>query len=121
LWTHDGKAWETLDLPKKADEMKQILGATIFYDGSDQRLHLAGMFRISGEGIMTSDYELKDVTIKDTWTQGSLAGFEWDSPIDLFQILSVSFRERWIFSPVYQDWAGIRSYSARIYITPVRT
>jgi hypothetical protein len=117
-WTQNGKAWEPLNLPKKPGGKMQILAATLLYDGRDQLLHLAGVFRISEEGFLTSDYKLKDATIKDSWAQGSLDEFGWDFPTDLFLIRSVSFRERWIFSPVYQDRVGVENFNARIYITP---
>jgi hypothetical protein len=105
-----------LDLPKSGEI--QVLAATLLYDDSEQLLHVAGIFRSSGEPIRTSDYELKDVTIPDGWSQGSLAEFGWAFQTDLFLIRSVSFRERWIFAPVYQDGAGD---NVRIYITKART
>ena len=117
-WTEDGRAWEPLNLPRKAGGKMQVLAATLLYDGRDQLLHLAGIFRISEEGFLTSDYELKDATIMHGWAQGSLAEFGWDFPADLFLIRSVSFRERWIFSPVYQDRDGVKNFNARIYVTP---
>lgn len=118
-WTRDGKQWESLALPKQevSGEL-QVLAAALFYDGGDQLLHLAGVFQIPGEGFRTYDYELKDATIKIGWGQGSLAGFGWQYATDLFLIRSVSFRERWIFSPIYQDQIGAKSTNARIYITP---
>ena len=117
-WTGDGKAWESLDLPKQAAVGKrEILAAAIFYDAGDQLLHLAGIFRIPGEAFKTCDYELKDANIEFGWAEGSLTGFGWQYPTDLFLIRSVSFRERWIFSPIYQDQTGAKSANARIYIT----
>ena len=118
-WTQDGKKWELMDLPVQVAETN-ILAATIFYDDNDQLLHLAGIFR-SEQSITTSDHKLKDVTLtKGKWSEGALTDFGWDNPVDLFQIRSVSFRDRWILSPVYQDWDGIKSYNAMIYTTPVK-
>lgn len=119
LWTQDGKAWQSLALPKeKAGAEIQVLATTLLYDGSDQLLHVAGMFRSSGEAILARDYELTDVTIPDGWFQGTLTEFGWDRQTNLFLIRSVSFKERWIFAPVYQDGAG--ENNVRIYITRAR-
>jgi hypothetical protein len=118
LWsTRDGKVWESLDLPKKAVGKIEILAAALFYDAGDQLLHLAGVFRIPGEGFKTSDHELKDANLEDSWADGSLTGFGWQYTTDLFLIRSVSFKERWIFSPIYQDQTGAKGANARIYIT----
>jgi hypothetical protein len=118
-WTQDGKAWEPFKLPKKLGEKIQVLAATLLYDNRDELLHLAGIFRIPEQGSVTSDYELADTTVEDNWGQGSLVQFGWDFPTDLFLIRSVCFRERWIFSPVYQDRAEVKRSNARIYFTPV--
>jgi len=116
-WTQDGKTWEPLRLPPSGT--KQILGATLLYDGGDQLLHLAGVFRDSGGILQTSDHKLTDVNVDPpAWAKGSLVEFGWDSKVDLFLVRSVSFGGRWIFWPVYQDWAEIEKYEARIYNTP---
>jgi hypothetical protein len=121
-WTKDGKTWEALDLPTPPSGGKrQILAAALLYDDNDRRLHLAGIFRNPNEGFLTSDYELKTATIEDSWAKGSLDDFGWDFPVALFLIRSAAFNERWIFSLLYQDRAGEKSYNARIYNTPVRT
>lgn len=125
LWTQDGKAWNSFDLPeKKASGPKeeatgevQVLAGTLLYDASDQHLHVTGMFRSSGKAIIARDYELLDVTITNGWSQTS-PEFGWDFQTDLFLIRSASFRERWIFAPVYQDGTG--DNNAKIYITKAR-
>jgi hypothetical protein len=119
-WTEDGKAWNSFGLPE-GKEQRQVLAATLLYDGGDQRLHLAGVFREPKiQSSVTSDYELNDVSHDISWNKGSLVAFAWDVPTDLFLIRSVSFRERWIFSPVYQDWAKAKSSAASIYFTKHR-
>jgi hypothetical protein len=116
-WTQDGKTWEPLRLPP--GEKKQTLGATLLYDGGDKLLHLAGVFRDSGGGVLTSDHKLTDVNVEPpAWGKGSLNEFGWDFKLDLFLIRSVSFGRRWIFWPVYQDWAEMEKYWPRIYNTP---
>src|SRR5262249_34311524 len=107
LWTQDGTKWETLALPSDKQTKKLLaedpLGATLLY-GSDGYLHLAGVFR--GGEAPTSDHALNDAQLDPPyWPKGSLSEFGWVLKTDLFLIRSVSFRERWIFWPVYQDWA----------------
>jgi hypothetical protein len=117
LWTQDGRTWANFALPadkKKKPLIENPLGATLLY-GSDGYLHLAGVFR--GGGDQTSDHTLNDASLDPPyWPKGSLSEFGWPIKTDLFLIRSVSFQERWIFWPVYQDWADIENYRARIYI-----
>jgi hypothetical protein len=120
-WTEDGKGWVSLHLPKEnAGAPTQVLSATILYDRNDRRLHVIGIFLMPGPVYRGYDYELKDTEIEAGWAQGTVIDFDWNYPTELFLIRSVSFPERWIFSPLYQDQAKATSYKVRIYITPSR-
>jgi hypothetical protein len=117
-WTEDGEDWKEVNLPKESGGGAiQVLAATIFYDDSSGFLHLAGIFRVGGKANRTSDYDLQDVMIVDGWKNGPLTDFGWSAAINLFLIRSVSFAERWIFSPVYQELEAAKNYRARVYIT----
>jgi Kelch motif len=110
-WT-DGTAWKALTAP---EGNTSPLAETIFYDEGDKFLYLAGSFR--GSKDVDADFRLRDLSLPNPWKTGSLSDFEWKEAAELFLIRSVAFRERWFFLPVYQDQAGTRSYSARIYVT----
>lgn len=119
LWTEKGEVWVDSQDPfgvKLPGKEGEPMGATLLY-ASDQRLHLLGQFRKSGGGRSMSVHDLQDLTSKDTdWDNAPLVDIGWDfSMTELFLIRSVSFRERWIFWPIFQKMAEKEKCRARIY------
>jgi hypothetical protein len=109
-WTKDAKVWENLRLPgedkKPLDATERAtLGATLLY-GSDGYLHLVRIFRTATVG--PADAALTDMGVDPPRWNPASRNFPWLTPqIDLFLVRSVSFRERWIFWPVYQYMARV--------------
>lgn len=105
-WTEDASVWENLKLPEEEQttmnaEQRATQGATLLF-GSDGYLHLVRKFR-SGAATSSDAALLEWVGVTPHW-QKEERKFPWltDPPSGLFLMRSVSFRQRWIFWPVYQ-------------------